>query len=255
MHVTEEEMILHYYGEAQNGSAVDDHLASCAACREEFARLQQTLSMVDTDNVPEPGPGFERRVWARLEPQLEAERNRSWFSWLMPTPARLVWAAGAAAVLVAVFFAGRVSGPAQPPAPVQTEAAATPTDANNNVLVLAVVDHLDQSQMVLVELMNADPDRPVINIGSEQSRARELVAANRLYRASAVLAGDDTTGDVLDELERTLLEIANTPEDASKTELDALRARIASRGLLFRVRVVNSEMRQREQRMVASGTS
>jgi hypothetical protein len=256
MHVTEEELILHYYGEAPNGAAVDDHLTSCAACRAEFSRLQQALALVDTDTVPDPGPGFERRVWARLEPQLQVEPRTSWFSWLMPTPARLAWVAGAAAVIVAAFVAGRVSGPAPAPVPGPNQASAATSEASNDgVLVLAVVDHLDRSQMVLVELMNSDLDRPVVNISSEQSRARDLVAANRLYRASAAQAGDDTTGDVLDELERVLIEIANAPEDASKAELDALRARIASRGLLFRVRVVNSEMRLRERQLVGSGQS
>lgn len=254
MHVSEEELILHYYGEAQNDPAVEDHLASCAACREEFSRLQQALALVDTDSVPDPGPGFERRVWARLEPQLEAQRGTSWFSWLA-APRRLAWAAGAAAVIVAAFVAGRVSGPA--PGPVApNQAAATATGSTSDgVLVLAVVDHLDRSQMMLVELLNADPDQPVVNISNEQSRARELVAANRLYRQSAAQAGDETTGDVLDELERVLIEIANRPEDAGKAEIEALRARIASRGLLFRVRVVNSEMRQREQRLAGSGQS
>jgi hypothetical protein len=109
--------------------------------------------------------------------------------------------------------------------------------------------------VVLVELMNADPDQPVVNISSEQSRARDLVAANRHNPASAAQAGDDATGDVLDDLERVLNEIANAPEDASKTQIEALRARIASRGLLFRVRVVNSEMRQRERRISMAGST
>ena len=253
MHVTEEELILHYYGEARDSKVVDDHLAACVACREELTRLQQALALVDTETVPDPGPGFERRVWARLEPQLEGQRRASWLSWLVPTPARLAWAGGVAAIVVAAFVAGRVSGPAPVP-PVQTSSAAA-DDGNDGVLVIAVVDHLDRSQMVLVELLNADPDQPVVNISNEQSRARDLVAANRLYRQSAAQAGDETTGDVLDELERVLIEIANAPEDASKEELEALRARIASRGLLFRVRVVNSEMRQRERQISMPGST
>ena len=78
------------------------------------------------------------------------------------------------------------------------------------------------------------------DIGSEQSRARDLVAANRLYRQTAVQAGDEgEIGDLLDELERVLLEIANAPPDAARGDLDALRAHIEQRGLLFRVRVVH----------------
>jgi hypothetical protein len=80
------------------------------------------------------------------------------------------------------------------------------------------------------------------------------VSANRLYRQTAVQTGDETTNSVLDELERTLLEIANTPADASKDDLDALRARIGSRGLLFKVRVVHSEMVERERQIVVPGS-
>jgi hypothetical protein len=80
--------------------------------------------------------------------------------------------------------------------------------------------------------------------------ARELVTANRLYRQTAVGTGDDATGAVLDELERVLLEIANTPQDATKDDLEALRAQIAARGVLFKVRVVHSEMRERERESV-----
>jgi hypothetical protein len=90
---------------------------------------------------------------------------------------------------------------------------------------------------------------------AEQAMARELVAANRLYRQTAEQTGDGSTGDVLDELERVLLEIANTPDDATRAELDALRARIASRGLLFKVRVVHSEMRERERQAVSGSQS
>ena len=130
-------------------------------------------------------------------------------------------------MIVAAFVAGRVSGPATAPATAPSQAAATPSERDEDgVLVLAVVDHLDRSQMMLIELMNADPDQPVVNISNEQSRARELVAANRVYRQSAAQAGDETTGDVLDELERVFIEIANAPEDAGKAEIEALRARI-----------------------------
>ena len=87
----------------------------------------------------------------------------------------------------------------------------------------------------------------IANIGSEQSRARELVAANRLYRQTAVQAGDDVIGQTLEDLERVLLEIANAPENVTAEDVAALRDQIGARGLLFRVRVVQSEIRERER--------
>lgn len=253
-HVKEEDLILHFYGEPAGGH-VDAHLASCAACREEFARLRQVLSMVDSADAfdpPEaPGPAFEREVWARLEPQLTQPRGW-WSDWLKPR--RLVLAASVATLLMVAFLAGRFT---RDDAPVSTTAATAPADPETTiaerVLVVAVVDHLDQSQMVLLEVLNADVESAG-DLAAEQSRARELVAANRLYRQTAAQTGDDAAAGVLDDLGRTLLEIANTPVDASRDELDALRARIAQRGLLFKVRVVHSEMVERERQNVAPGS-
>jgi hypothetical protein len=127
-------------------------------------------------------------------------------------------------------------------------------DVTERVLVVAVVDHLDRSQMVLLEVMNGEAGDQT-TFSEEQSLARELVASSRLYRQTAVRTGDDRTGDVLDELERALVEIANTPQDATPEELEALRARIASRGLLFKVRVVRSEMVERERQTLRRGST
>jgi hypothetical protein len=149
--------------------------------------------------------------------------------------------------MLAAFLAGRLSDEVLPPA--TAPATAANGDVTARVLVVAVVDHLDRSQMVLLEVLNGDFDRSD-DFATEQSMARELVTANRLYRQTAVGAGDDATGAVLDELERVLVEIANTPQDATKDDLEALRARIAARGVLFKVRVVRSEMRERERESV-----
>ncbi len=42
-----------------------------------------------------------------------------------------------------------------------------------------------------------------------------------------------------------LLEIANAPADATSNEMNGLKARITAQDLLFRVRVIATEMRQR----------
>ena len=239
MHASEDDLILHYYGEGERAE-VERHLTTCAECRQQLDRLRQVLALVDEQPIPEPPPAFERSVWARLQPQLSAPR-RSWWSRLFESPARLAWTGGIAVLLVAAFVAGRFSRPETTVAPADVTAS-----VNDRLLVIAVVDHLDRSQMMLVELLNGaleDPDA----LGSEQSRARELVAANRLYRLSAAQSGDEAIGETLDDLERVLLEIANAPADVSSIDLAALRERIEARGLLFRVRVVQSEMQERER--------
>ena len=250
-HLSEETLILHYYNETEAGAEVDAHLNACTACREEFLRLRQVLSLVDLDEVPEPPPGFERDVWARLEPAI-AQPKPSWLSRLFPAGPRWAYAGGLAVLLLAAFVAGRVSRET-PAGPAITTAAAD-ADLSKRVLIFAVVDHLDRTEMMLVELLNSEGASEPLSLDGT-SRARELVTENRLYRASATQAGDEAVTTVLDDLERVLVEIANTPESANPAALDALRQRISSQGLLFRVRVVHSEMRERERRTVAGSTS
>jgi hypothetical protein len=74
----------------------------------------------------------------------------------------------------------------------------------------------------------------------------DLVDTNRLYRDAAERAGDSTVAGLLDELERTLLEIANGPSTLTPAELEAVRARLDAAALLFRVRILSDELHERE---------
>ena len=239
MHVSEEDLILHYYGEPTGDSRVDQHVSTCAVCQAEFARLQRVLSLVDERTVPDPPPSFERDMWARLQPQLTAPAHAGCrgsgrvFHTGHSLAASRPWCSPHS-------WPGASADGLTPVTPSELQA-----DVSDRVLLVAVVDHLDRSEMVLVELLNAERDDAAI--GLEQLRARELVAANRLYRQSAAHTGDEVMGATLEDLERVLLEIANAPADLSAEDFAALRDQIGPRGLLFRVRVVQSEMRERQK--------
>ena len=49
----------------------------------------------------------------------------------------------------------------------------------------------------------------------------------------------------LDELERVLVDIANSPDEVSAAQFDSIQRRIDSRGILLKVRVVKEELRDR----------
>ena len=112
------------------------------------------------------------------------------------------------------------------------------------MLQTAVGDHLDRTQMMLVELANAETDGADV-LALEHQRAEDLVAANRVIRQSALQSGDGQVVDILEDLERVLLEIANAPANATSNDLTDLQSRITREDLLFRLRVIASEMRQR----------
>jgi predicted anti-sigma-YlaC factor YlaD len=240
-HLSEEELILHYYGETERADKVRvaDHLASCDDCQAADTQLRRVMTLVDSAPAAEARPGFERDVWARLEPQLvhrSAKREGGWRT-LFWAP-QWALAGGVAALVLVAFMAGRISNApgGAAPAPLQAEFAP------ERVLQAAVGDHLDRTQMMLAELANSDQAGV---LATEQERAADLVAVNRVIRASAEQSGDAAIADVLEDLERVLLEIANAPANASSNELTDLQSRITTQDLLFRLRVIASEMRQR----------
>jgi hypothetical protein len=239
-HLSEEELILHYYGETSRDEAqrLVEHLASCGECEAANKSLHRVLTLVDTAPPVDARPGFERDVWARLEPQLQ-DKSRGWSTFFWAPQWAL--AGGVAALVLVAFMAGRISNAPgnEPSAPQQAGEV-----SSGSVLQAAVGDHLDRTQMMLVELANAETDGADVLAG-EQVRAADLVAANRLMRQSALQSGDAAIVDILEDLERVLLEVANAPANASSNDLTDLQSRITTEDLLFRLRVIASEMRQR----------
>jgi len=247
-HLSEEQIVLHYYGDAEEASEVERHLAACAECRAEFARVQSTLRQIEPLEVPEPAAGFEEKTWLNLRDHLP--EKGSFLKRLLQ--GRQKWAlAGAMAVLLAAaFLAGRFW-----PRPGPQIAEQLPSQVNpQRVVLVAVSDHLERSQMLLVEIMNADTKGP-INLSSEQAEARELLDSNHLYRVSSQQAGDPQVARLLDQLGRVLAEIANGPADVSPEDLQQVRHTIQSEGLLFKVRVVSSEVNSKVRRPELSGGS
>jgi hypothetical protein len=240
-HLAEDALILHHFGEdadAERGAA-RRHLASCAACREELEQIRETLEMVAAAGSPPAPEGFERVMWARVNAELDARRHTGWRTWF--TMPRLAVAGGALVLLIAAFGAGRWSRPPETPRPTELLMTLSPETARQ----LATEDHLQRAQMVLVEVLHADAGDP--DLAGERARAADLVAASRLIRQS--LAGSrDTTADVLDDLERVLVEFVNRADGWSAGELEAFKARLDGGGILFRLRVVSAEMRQRAER-------
>src|SRR5215471_13918507 len=69
-HLSEEQIVLHYYGDADTPGEVEQHLAACAECRTEFARVQSMLRQIEPVEVPEPAAGFEEKTWLNVRDRL-----------------------------------------------------------------------------------------------------------------------------------------------------------------------------------------
>ena len=246
VHLNDDELVLHYYGEmgAAEEAHAGAHLASCAECQANYTRLQRVMAFVDSAPAVEAAPGFERIAWARLEPALPTPRQ-SWLRWFVFSPARLAFTAGIVLLIGAAFIAGRITRTAAPAG--GTPPAQRAENVRERILLVDLGEHLDRSQMVLVELVSADDSGGNVDISLEQSRAEQLVSANRLYRQTALSTGDAAMASILDDLERVLVDIAASPSTVTQEDLDWVRRRIESKELLFKVRVVSSQVRDRQR--------
>jgi hypothetical protein len=77
-----------------------------------------------------------------------------------------------------------------------------------------------------------------------------LLEENRMYRQTAQRDGDALMASTLDELERVLLDIANSPNEVTPAQFEAIQKRIADKGILLKVRVVKQELHNKRENAV-----
>jgi len=250
-HYSEDDLTLYYYGEGRRRDAIEQHLAACATCASLYRDIAGTLGMLAAPEAPERGEQYGLEVWQRIRHKLP-ERPEPWWASFFQRD-RLTLAAAAAMLVLVAFIAGRV-WPRQPAAPAGntglTAGGATTGggnaaagDTRQRILLTSVAEHLDRTERVLTDIMNA-PDTG--DISNEQRWADDLLTTSRLYRQDAEDAGEQSVAAVLDALERSLLEIVNSPSKITAADLEQIRRRIDAAALLFKVRVMSDELRQRE---------
>ena len=223
-HLTEEQLVAHYYRD----SDAHDHLRTCAECNAQYETIRRVLALVTDAPVPEKSAAYGEEVWTRLRWKLGSQRRNN----------RWVTITTAAAMLAVAFLAGhfwRDRDQGAPAVATATASGAAPAGAPARVLLVVLGDHLSTSERVLMEVANADPKAPPV-LGE---RASELVTANRMYRQAAGTTGDDQIAALLADLEPVLMEIARA---TTADQVEQLQKRIESKGLLFKVRVVNAQV-------------
>jgi len=248
-HYSEDDLTLYYYGEGRRREAIEQHLAACSACATLYHDISGTLALISAPEVPERGDQYGLEIWQRIRHKLP-ERPEPWWAVFFRRD-RLAFAAAAAVLVLVAFVAGRVWP--RPPAGAPATGAVTTAsggpgsiaagDTRQRILLTSVAEHLDRSERVLTDIMNT-ADRS--DISSEQRWAEDLLTTSRLYRQDAVDAGEQSVAAVLDDLERSLVEIVNSSSKISAADLEQIRRRIDAAALLFKVRVMSDELRRRE---------
>jgi hypothetical protein len=257
-HYAEEDLVLYYYGEGRRRADIERHLDTCTTCAAAYREIAGTLAMIATPPVPDRGDQYGLEVWQRIRHQLPERPTR----WSLLTDVlfrhdRLALTAAAAVLAVAAFVAGRFWSPGAGPAPQTVASEKQPADAaatselRQRILIASVADHLDRSERVLTDIMNANDHS---DISAEQRWAEDLLTTSRLYRQDAVDIGEQSVASVLDDVERSLIEIVHSPSQVTAADLDVMRRRIDAAALLFKVRVLIDELQEREATRVSGAT-
>ena len=238
-HITEEDLVLLYYGEPGVPPDVRRHLRERGACAAAAHQLARELSVWNEWTVPETDPELGRSVWAAIAPRLEVFAPHSHrFRWLKFASALAVMAT----LLITAFVAGRAS---RHPHPSLT--AGLSKQARERILAISLADHLDRAELLLTEISNAT-ESDAAEVSDDRGRAQDLVEEGRIMRQTLAREGDTSTLALLDEVERFMLEVANSQEKLTPVEMRQLRERIGSGSLLFKVRIIESNLRNEGQK-------
>src|SRR6185436_10876197 len=236
----DEDLILYFYGEAEEPEAIREILASSPELSARYESLRQTLDAAGHAlNVPERPDSYGAEVWEKLQPRLQPHRSR-----LLPFRPRgerhrelAGWLAAAVLLLAIGFLAGRLW-------PRPGEAVALSAEARERILTRTVATHLERSERLLTEVANAQTDGSV-DLSAERRWAQDLLTANRLYRQITRREGRPMLSSLLDDLEPFLLELAHSPSEMPAEDLEDLRARIEEQALLFKMRVVSQRLERK----------
>jgi hypothetical protein len=235
---------------------VATHLDACADCALVVAELQQIVRDASALGPLDPPEHLWRAIQSTVasrqsqvdSPESAAQGPQPRVHGLWP---RYAWALATAALVVMAFLTGRIAEREQQSASEQAadaaggRASADETAVRERVLLIAVGDHLERSQMVLVELAHADAETlGELDISAERQLADDLVASNRLYRQTARQIGQANVAGLLDELERVLVEVARGPSTVSMRQLADIQQRIEALGIVFKMKVIGSDLRQ-----------
>ena len=201
------------------------------------------MGALDQVNVPEPDAAFEARMWARVSSQVPAHRPTWTFRQVLVVGA---WAAVVGVIAGAGLTWQTARSVAAPP--VETASAGRADDMRERVLLTALNDHFSQTEMLLVEVLNA-PDS-AREFQFERATADDLVTSGRLYRQTAIQNGNVQLAMMLDDIEGVLTDIAQESDRADARNVRTLKARIEDDDLLFKVRAVTTEVRGRRRALM-----
>jgi len=228
---------------------LEEHLAQCAGCREDLRVLREAMDYLPGAGTP-PSEERDNQFWtsfpARVEERLRAEgrAQTSFFadaadritSFIHFNGTPLVAGSGALALIAIALLLFRPAPEAGPAAP-ETRAGTAITPEPEAV---KLHDYLKRSRVLLVGVSNlrTGPETPV-DLSAERRESRELVHKARNLERNAL---DARSAKLVGDLEKILIELANSDERHDAPDVEIIRSGIRHNNLLFKIRMTESAL-------------
>ncbi len=242
-------MLYEYLGEelsSEERTKVETHLASCSSCASEVESLRSTVTLLprvsgepSEERTPEFWQTFASGVEQKLDGnngQRKATRPTLWEiieSSLLFHP-RLIAALSGALALIGIAVVGwhLRTLPTNPTADgLEPEQPIQVAQESNRV-----GEYLRKSKTLLVGIVNTKPPQgQPLDLTVERRASRELLRETRYVRQQPM---DRRSTQLINNLQKILVELANLKEDGTSVEI--IRGGIHDENLLFKIRVAEA---------------
>ena len=230
-------MILYLYGELDSArkTELENHIASCAGCRREFAYIRQVFEALDESRPTSIPEGKWEEYWENIQSHIPGTRSKSFRRWPsahFPFPR---WAYAAVSLLF-VFALGILAGRAWlfQPSPNGTGDIST-----EGTLQYAFNAYLDDLKPYMLEYANYTGGKDNgASITVDKKIIRYLIIQNVLLK-SAIAGKNPTAAQLLDDIDLVLHELFHMESDDAYSPA-MVKELIKKRDILFKMEVLDT---------------
>lgn len=243
-------------------SVVDTHLAACKECAGELEAMRTTLAMMPLPAI-QASEARSEQFWNQfasrvLEKTGTHGRTRTrhvadaieWIEELVLLhPKHVYTISGTVAVLLVAFAVWTFRTPERYDAGLRgvgkpLEHRVTPVSSDEaaiqqlGVRPERVSDYFRKSKMLLVGLANLKTDQSEpLDLSAERRVSRYLIREARYLKRQPI---DPQSREVMNDLEKILIEVANTGERHDVPNVEIVRSGIHQENLLFKIRMAEA---------------
>jgi anti-sigma factor RsiW len=238
---------------------VASHLVECAACREECEEVREALGMLSPTGG-QPSDALPDAFWTAMLNEVDQkiagtsdpsgvrlwisvwqQRASDWLTMAVVPHRRIILGVASIAIVATSAF---VTWSLLRQSPDRPAFAASPAGAESTESGLASVSppaetrmdsYLRKSRLLLVGVTNmSDVEGQPVDLSAERNTSRELADEARALKQQTL---DDRSLDLISELEKIQIELANMESRNEMPTMALVRSGIERENLLFKIRI------------------